>query len=97
MTNKYEELIVGFEKKLRKLMSAYKSLQDENTTLKEELNRKQNDLMEAHSEVLELRKTCDNLRMARNLGSSEEDRTNSKQRIDKLVREIDKCLALLDE
>ena len=31
----------------------YKALQDENTQLKSELNRKQNDLMHAHQDVLE--------------------------------------------
>jgi ABC-type sugar transport system ATPase subunit len=53
--------------------------------------------MLAHQEVLTLRKNYDHLRIARNLGVTEEDRSDSKQRINKMVREIDKCLALLDE
>jgi ABC-type sugar transport system ATPase subunit len=53
--------------------------------------------MHAHQDVLELRKNYDHLRIARNLGVSQEDRNESKQRINKMVREIDKCLALLDE
>lgn len=97
MTNKYEELINAFEYKLRKLFSEYKSLQTQNTHLKVELERKQNDLMHAHQEILELRKNYDHLRMAKNLGGSEIERNESKQRISKMVREIDKCLALLDE
>lgn len=97
MTNRYEELISAFEIKLRKLMSEYKSLQIQNTRLKEDLDRKQNDLMHAHQEVLELRKNYDHLRMAKNLSGSEVERDESKQRIIKMVREIDKCLALLDE
>lgn len=78
-------------------MSEYKSLQLQNTRLKEDLDRKQNDLMHAHQEVLELRKNYDHLRMAKNLSGSEVERDESKQRITKMVREIDKCLALLDE
>lgn len=97
MTNRYEELISAFEIKLRKLMSEYKSLQLQNARLKEDLDRKQNDLMHAHQEVLELRKNYDHLRMAKNLSGSEVERDESKQRITKMVREIDKCLALLDE
>jgi len=97
MTNRYEELIDAFELKLRKLMSEYQSLQEQNAELKAELERKHTDLMHAHQDILELRKNFDHLRIARNLGISQEDRNESKQRINKMVREIDKCLALLDE
>jgi hypothetical protein len=97
MTNRYEELIHAFEIKLRKLISEYKSLQIQNTQLKADLERKQTDLMLAHQEVLELRKNYDHLKIARNLGVSETEKTESKQKITKMVREIDKCLALLDE
>ena len=97
MTNKYEELINAFETKLRKLISEYKSLQDQNIALIGELDRKHTDLMIAHREVLELRKNYDHLRIARDLGSDEASRIASKKRINKMVREIDKCLTLLDE
>ena len=97
MTNRYEELIHAFETRLRKLISEYKSLQEQNSLLKDELDRKQTDLMHAHQEVLELRKNYDHLQTARNLGRSETERAESKQQIAKMVREIDKCLALLDE
>lgn len=97
MANNYEELVNGFETRLRKLISEYKSLQEQNETLLLELNRKQNDLMQAHQEILELRKDYDHLRTARNLSVTDEDRLASKERINKMVREIDKCIALLDE
>ena len=97
MTNRYEELIHAFEKRLRKLISEYKLSQQQNALMKAELVRKQDDLMLAHQEILELRKNYDHLRIARNLGVTEEDKKSSKQRITKMVREIDKCLALLDE
>ena len=97
MTNRYEELIRAFEIKLRKLISEYKSLQAQNAQLKADLERKQTDLMLAHQEVLELRKNYDHLQTARNLGVSETEKAESKQQITKMVREIDKCLALLDE
>ena len=97
MTNRYEELIRAFEIKLRKLISEYKSLQAQNAQLKADLDRKQTDLMLAHQEVLELRKNYDHLQTARNLGVSETEKAESKQQITRMVREIDKCLALLDE
>jgi hypothetical protein len=53
--------------------------------------------MHAHQEILELRKNYDHLLIARNLGSTESEKAESRQQITKMVREIDKCLALLDE
>jgi len=97
MTNKYDELINAFEMKLRKLISEYESLRDQNEQLKTELERKQEDLMQAHQQILEIRSSYDRLRVARNLGETDEERVESKRRINKIVREIDKCLALLNE
>ncbi|MFZ4581495.1 MAG: hypothetical protein ACOYM7_02485 [Paludibacter sp.] len=97
MTNKYDELINAFELKLRKLISEYESLREQNIELKAALERKQEDLMQAHQQFLEIRNNYDRLRVARNLGTSDEERVESKRRINKIVREIDKCLALLNE
>lgn len=97
MTNRYEELIHAFERRLRKLISEYQSLQEQNTELKAELERKRTDLMHSHQEVLLLRKNYDQLQIAKSLGATEDEKAESKSRICKMVREIDKCLALLDE
>ncbi|MFM2293493.1 MAG: hypothetical protein RIS29_3306 [Bacteroidota bacterium] len=97
MANNYDELISGFESKLRKLISEYQSLQEQNIRLKAELDRKQTDLMHAHQEVLELRKNYDHLQLAKNIGLSDAEKAESRQQIAKMVREIDKCIALLDE
>ncbi|HLP06128.1 MAG TPA: hypothetical protein VK152_11935 [Paludibacter sp.] len=97
MANQYEGLIHAFESKLRKLISEYKSLQAQNNQLKAELDRRKDDLMLAHKEVLDLRKNYDHLRMAINLGGTDPEKDESRQKIAKMVREIDKCLALLNE
>ncbi len=97
MTNRYEELIYGFEQKLKKLISEYKVLLEKNHQLELKLVQKQNELVEAHHDVLELQKKYDHLIISRNMGVSDTERAESKKKIDKLVREIDNCLALLEE
>jgi FtsZ-binding cell division protein ZapB len=97
MENIYEQLIQSFESRLRVLIDEYKLLQIQNDELKAELERKQTDLMHAHREVLELRTSCEHLRIANSFGSTELERYQARVRITKLVREIDKCIALLDE
>jgi septation ring formation regulator EzrA len=97
MANIYDGLSNAFETKLRKLISDYMSLKNENSVLKSEIERKQSDLMLAHQEILALRKSQEDLRIAQSLGQTEEERNESKQRLNQMVQEIDKCLALLDE
>ncbi len=97
MTNKYDELINAFETKLRKLISEYESLREQNEQLKAALEREQEDSANAQQQFFEIRNNYYRLRVARNLGVTEEERVESKRRINKIVREIDKCLALLNE
>lgn len=97
MTNQHDELIKAFEAKLHSLVSEYESLKSQNISLREELDRKHNELMHAHKDILEIQKNYDQLRLARYLTVSSKEQKISKQYINKLVREIDKCLALLDE
>jgi len=59
MTNKYDELINAFETKLRKLISEYESLREQNEQLKAALERKQEDLMHAHQQFFEIRNNYD--------------------------------------
>ncbi|MEA4976819.1 MAG: hypothetical protein VB046_13885 [Paludibacter sp.] len=97
MTNRYEELINAFEKKLRKLISEYESLQIQNKRLQAELVQKHENLIIAHGEILELRKKNEHLSLANQLSGPGEGRAEAKKQIDRMVREIDQCLALLDD
>ena len=97
MMNRYDELMDAFEIRLRKLMHAYIELQAENKRLNTLIDRKQEDLMLAHQQIIEIRNSYDRLRIARTLGATEEEKMESKRRIQKIVREIDKCLSLLKE
>ena len=97
MENRYANLISEFELRLKKLISEYNVLHKENDTLKAELRRKQEDLMTAHKDILDLRNDYKILQTTMGLGGSEDERKNSRQHLDKIVREIDKCIALINE
>ena len=97
MENRYANLISEVELRLKKLISEYNVLIKENDTLKAELGRKQEDLMTAHKDILDLRNDYKILQTTMGLGGSEDERKNSRQHLDKIVREIDKCLMLLND
>jgi predicted nuclease with TOPRIM domain len=97
MTNNYEDLISSFEGKLQRLISEYESLKIQKISLEAELELERNRIKHVHKENLELQTENKQLRTARYLNTSPKERKISQQYVNKLVREIDSCLALLDE
>ncbi len=97
MENQYSNLINAFESNLRNLIEKYKALKEENITLKANLERKNEEVMLAHKQIVDLRNDYNNLETAASLSGSLEEKDKAKQHINKLVREIDKCLTLLNE
>ncbi|MCE1156195.1 MAG: hypothetical protein LWW91_08765 [Bacteroidales bacterium] len=97
MTNRYEELLSTFETKLRILISEYQLMQAENQLLKRRENQLNEELTRANGLIEAMQKENDHLKLLNQLGGSGENRKAAKQQIDRMVREIDQCLALLIE
>ncbi len=97
MDNKYEKLAARFETKLKRLITDYKSLKDENEKLAIEVSAMKHELMQAHKSIIELQEKCNHLRIANSLATTEEEKIIARDRLAKMVREIDKCIALLTE
>ena len=96
MTSEQAQLLVDLDKKVRRLLALYESEKAGNQTLKESLKQKQNELMLAHKNLVDLQNKFDHLRTARILNLTEEESQKSGKKLSKLVREIDKCIALLN-
>jgi FtsZ-binding cell division protein ZapB len=97
MINRYEELLNAFETKLRKLISEYRLLQAENQLVYRRQSQLETELEQAQATIKDLKKQNDHLVLLNQLGGSGENRKAAKQQIDKMVREIYQCLALLNE
>lgn len=77
-------------------MSAYKMLRAENAQLKEDLEQCRQQLADAESRVEKARDEYQTLKTARMIEVSGGDIKESRARLSKLIREVDKCIALLD-
>ena len=84
-----------FDEQVKQLMKRFELLRVENKSLNEKIQQKNDDLIDAHTQITELRKKNADLMLAHTLGVTEEERKISKQRLTKMMREIDKCIALL--
>jgi predicted nuclease with TOPRIM domain len=82
--------------KLVKIKTKQARLEAENAKLKERANKLESELKEAKSKTENLEKDYDRVKLAKTLVSSSGDKAEMKFRVNELVREIDKCIALLN-
>ncbi|MCB7024728.1 hypothetical protein PN603_04085 [Parabacteroides distasonis] len=61
------------------------------------LSLKDEELRQAKDMIEGLNAKCDNMLTARIVSTNEEEMKNARMRLSKLVREVDKCIALLNE
>jgi hypothetical protein len=96
MANDKEELVNILQSNIRKLVSLHEKqketinvLKKANSELLEKLNRKE-------EEFEQLEAKFNNLKLTRALTFKNEDAQQAKLKVNSLVREIDKCIALLN-
>ncbi|MCF2707750.1 hypothetical protein [Bacteroides pyogenes] len=97
MTEEEKKLLNTFETKLRHLIYLHDELKRENAGLKQLLENEKlkNEKVQAQYDKLEIDYT--NLKTAAAISLNSGDVKETKLRLSKLVREIDKCIALLNE
>jgi predicted RNase H-like nuclease (RuvC/YqgF family) len=97
MTEEQHKLLGVFETRIRQLMILCEDLRDENKTLKAKINRLEDSYSILSEENKVIKNKYDNLKMARIISVKQDDFKSAKNRLSKLVREVDKCIALLNE
>lgn len=96
MTNEQEIALRNFEARVRQLMMAYQDERQKNADLQAQLEACQQQLAGAKQTIDGLRKDYNTLKTARMIEVSGDDVKESRARIARLIREVDKCIALLD-
>ena len=96
MTEQDQILIDDFKARLRLLIHRHDRLKAEKQQLRDQLETMKNEISALKAENRELLIKYDNLKIAHVLSVSDDDKQQAKQRINKIVREIDKCIAQLN-
>ena len=97
MTEEEKKLLNSFETQLRHLIYLHDELKRENAELKKLLENEKlkNEKVQAQYDELEVSYT--NLKTATAISLNGSEVKETKLRLSKLVREVDKCIALLNE
>jgi hypothetical protein len=92
-----ETIVNSLEDKFRKLVSLLDQLKVENSTLLKEKEELLNAVSLKDIEIKDLQGKYEQLKLARLVVTGSEDVHSAKLKVNKIVREIDKCIALLNK
>jgi len=96
MTEKDQHLIDELNLNIRRLINSLEYSKSELTKAKEEYKNLDNRFVSLSEENEELKKRYENLKVAKVLAEGDPENQAAKQKITKLIREVDKCIALLN-
>ena len=77
------------------LISIYEKTRDERDAMKGELQQKDEAIVGYREQIKELEKQIDNLKLKNAFLSTSGDE-EAKEKIDRMIREIDRCISLLE-
>ena len=95
MTEKDRIVMATFEEKLHRLVYEHKQLEEANRELSRILEEKENTLKELQQRCSALEKSYNDLKQAKIISLTGEGIDEARDRISRLVREIDRCIESL--
>ncbi|GHS99445.1 hypothetical protein FACS189421_09920 [Bacteroidia bacterium] len=97
MTEEQSKLLYVFEDRVHQLIGLCDGLKQENSDLRLQLEVFKQSQATLEQENKTIKVKYDNLKMARIISVQQDDFKGAKSRLSKLVKEVDKCIALLNE
>ena len=89
-------MINKLKERIQQLISAYETEREQRIRLEAELARSETQNEAYRKQITELERTIDNLKLADAFKSGNTDNTEARKKIDRLIKEIDKCITLME-
>lgn len=95
MTAEERQSMKKFEAKVRQILTQFRVLKKENADLYLELEKKDAEIESLKNELAQRISDYKNLKLAKMIDIADSDIKESRQKITRLVREINKCISIL--
>lgn len=92
-----EKTIVEFQTKVRALILQFQNLKKENEELYAMLEKNEDDVRQLRQQLLDKQQEFDAFKAAKLLEVSDGDIQSARERLAKLIRDVNKCIAVLSE
>ena len=97
MADAQSKLLINLETEVRHLVSLYQKIKKERDELATELEEVEKKLSDTQDVAQDWETKYHNLKLAKIVSISEQEARKTQNRLSKLEREIEKCIALLNE
>ena len=91
-----DNILQVFQTRARQLMYEYESVRKQRNELVKTVEQKELEIKKLHEKLENLEQSYQNLKTAKMIEINNGDVAKSKQRFEALVRQVDKCIALLN-
>ena len=92
-----EKTIVDFQTKVRALILQFQSLKKENEELYVMLEKNEDDVRQLRQQLQDKQREFDAFKEAKMLEVADGDIQSARERLAKLIRDVNKCIAVLSE
>jgi len=96
MSNDFEEITINLKDKIFQLITMHEKVKDEIVEKNGEIEKLNEEIAKLKNLNIELEKKYQNLKIAKVIELTNEDTHKTKLQLNKIVREIDNCIALLN-
>jgi septal ring factor EnvC (AmiA/AmiB activator) len=90
-------MLEDIKKDIEKLVSLYETEREKRLGLQAELDRCKTENDDCRRQIADLKRQVDNLQLTEAFASPSGKNPEAKEKIDKLIREIDRCISLLEK
>lgn len=95
MTEDERYRVKQFEARVRQLLLQYQTLQKANQDLQDTVSRKEKEIEQLQLQLVQCKSDYQYLKTAKMMEISDGDIKETRQKISRLVREVNKCIGLL--
>ncbi len=92
-----EKTIKTFETRLRQMILRFQELKKENKELRAEVESGKKDIAALRAKLEQQQSDYDSLKMARMIEITDGNLDGAKERLSKLIRDVNKCIAILSD
>ena len=92
-----EQTILAFETRVRQMILHFKQLKKENEDLLAQIEKGKQEISDLQAKLTQADNDYNSLKMAKMMQITDGDLDNAKARVQKMIRNVNKCIAILSD
>ena len=92
-----EKTLADFETRVRQMILQFQQLKEENLQLQQQIGEQSQTIEELKARVTQADNDYNSLKMARMLEISDANLEEAKERLSRMIRQVNKCIAILSD